>query len=63
MVGQSLNDGFAFVSYARANLGYVRRLATSVERRGGAVWFDERIPTGALWETELRDRVRAWRHS
>jgi TIR domain len=48
---------FVFISYAHANLGYVRRLATSLERRGCRVWYDERIPTGDLWESLLRQRV------
>jgi hypothetical protein len=56
MAEHSVANGFAFISYAHSDLGYVRRLVTSLERRGAEVWFDERIPTGELWDAELRHR-------
>ncbi|MEV4514252.1 FxSxx-COOH system tetratricopeptide repeat protein [Dactylosporangium sp. NPDC049525] len=52
-----LDGGPAFVSYSRADLSYVRRLVECAESRGAATWYDERIPTGELWESELRHRI------
>jgi hypothetical protein len=46
-----------FVSYAHADIDYVRRLVDFLRGEGVAVWFDEHIPTSQRWDLELEHRI------
>jgi dienelactone hydrolase len=46
-----------FISYAREDAAYVRRLRDELEARGIAAWSDSEIPVGAEWAEVLREKV------
>src|SRR5262245_4919949 len=42
-----------FVSYAREDEPFVRKLATRLEEAGWSVFFDRRIPAGETWRSYI----------
>jgi hypothetical protein len=49
--------GHVFVSYAHADIGYVRGLVGHLRGAGVPVWFDEQIPTSRRWDQVLEERI------
>jgi hypothetical protein len=56
-MGGLMAEGHVFVSYARADADYVRRLAVMLARAGVDVWADDGIEPGDEWERVIRDRI------
>jgi hypothetical protein len=53
-------DHNVFVSYAREDQPFVRRLAETLSERGKRTWVDwADIPSTAEWMTEIRDAIDA----
>lgn len=50
-------DGHIFISYARPDSAYVRRLVEFLRSRGIEVWVDEEIGSGQRWELTLREKI------
>ena len=45
-----------FISYARADVDFARRLATALEQAGAKVWLDVKdIPLGANWSSAIQE--------
>ena len=49
MDSQATMTGHVFISYAREDQAYIRKLADSLRRRGLEVWMDDRIDFGDRW--------------
>lgn len=47
-----------FISYSRKDGEYTLRLVEELERRGFAVWIDQRIEGGSKWWREITERIR-----
>jgi tetratricopeptide (TPR) repeat protein len=56
-IGTLPGPGFFFVSYARADGGYVAELVGFLRERGIATWRDVQTPPGAQWPLSLRSRI------
>jgi hypothetical protein len=53
-------EGFVFISYSRADVGYARRMAAHLRQAGVPVWLDtEQVGYGDRWESLVRDQVDA----
>jgi|GEM_PF-2255523 len=50
---------YAFVSYARQDAAYVRRLVAHLRAAGVGVWMDDQIASGDRWDRVIRDRLGA----
>jgi formylglycine-generating enzyme required for sulfatase activity len=55
----SQQTGHVFISYAREDQAYARRLADNLRERGFGVWMDDRIDFGDRWWREIVRAVRA----
>lgn len=49
--------GHVFISYSRADRGYVEKLATHLRTYGLEVWFDHEIAYGDRFESIIRERI------
>lgn len=47
-----------FISYSRANLGYVTQLVKVLRNKGIEVWFDQHIEGGDVWDNELEHQLK-----
>lgn len=50
--------GYAFLSYARANLDYAARLERFLEAKGIETWYDQEIPHRGRWLVALKEKIR-----
>jgi hypothetical protein len=48
---------YVFLSYARADLDYVKRLERFLEDEGIETWFDQEIARGDHWERRLEEKI------
>ena len=48
---------YIFISYARADRRYARRLRRRLRFKGIRVWMDSQLRAGDVWRAELRRRV------
>ena len=47
-----------FISYAREDQNFARKLADHLRQRGFEVWMDDRIDTGDDWWDTIVDNLR-----
>ena len=52
-----LGEGYVFISYAHADIGYVQRLVDYLTERRVTVWWDAEIPNGERWRTLLEAKL------
>ena len=50
-------SGQVFLSYSRVDRTYVAKLAAELERRGFAVWYDDRIDLGHRWWRTIEQQI------
>jgi hypothetical protein len=50
--------GRVFISYARRDIDYVRKLMVALDETGISAWFDARIAVGDPWEPRLEGEIR-----
>jgi hypothetical protein len=49
--------GYVFVSYARSDAAYVRRLVAFLRRAGVMVWTDTNVEAGGRWRRTIMERI------
>lgn len=49
--------GYAFLSYARANLTYASQLERYLEQQGIVTWYDQEIPHRGRWMVALKEKI------
>jgi formylglycine-generating enzyme required for sulfatase activity len=59
MASQPPPTGHVFISYAREDQAYARKLADGLRQRGFEIWMDDRIDFGDAWWREIVAAMRA----
>jgi hypothetical protein len=54
---KSTTRGYVFISYAREDVVFARRVRIAVEDAGFEVWFDEQIQCGEQWASILDNKL------